>query len=75
MRQIACDLLIHADAHMQGQAFDRDSGMKWPLQRLKLYLQSIHGAAATLKLFHDIQMTVVKSLLAVQARAHTLPSL
>ena len=53
---------------VQGQAFDRDSGMKWPIQRLKLYLQSIYGAAAVLKLFHDIQMTVVKSFLAVQAR-------
>jgi hypothetical protein len=39
--------------------------MKWPMQRLKLYLQSLFGAATTMKLFHDIQMVVVKSLLAV----------
>jgi tubulin polyglutamylase TTLL9 len=46
--------------------YDRESGMKWPIQRLKLYLQSLYGAAATMKLFHDIQMVIAKSLLAVQ---------
>lgn len=40
--------------------------MKWPVARLRRYLQSVHGAPATLKLCHDIQMTVAKSLLAVQ---------
>ena len=51
---------------LQGQAFDRDSGMKWPIAKLKQYLQTIHGAATVMKMFHDIQMTVAKSLLAVQ---------
>ena len=50
----------------QGQLYDRESGMKWPIQRLRLYLQSLHGAATTMKLFHDIQMVIAKSLLAVQ---------
>lgn len=51
---------------VQGQLYDRESGMKWPIQRLKLYLQSLFGAAVTMKLFHDIQMVIAKSLLAVQ---------
>ena len=51
---------------LQGQAYDVESGMKWPMQRLRLYLQSLFGAAATMKLFYDIQMVIVKSLLAVQ---------
>jgi hypothetical protein len=40
--------------------------MKWPIQRLKIYLQSMFGTKATIKLFHDIQAIVIKSLLAVQ---------
>jgi hypothetical protein len=51
---------------LQGQMYDRESGMKWPIARLKRYLHSLYGAAATMKLFHDIQMVISKSLLAVQ---------
>lgn len=51
---------------MQGTGYDRESGMKWPIQRLRIYLQSIYGTKATIKLFHGIQEIVVKSLLAVQ---------
>ena len=51
---------------MQGTGYDRESGMKWPIHRLRVYLQSIYGAKATIKLFHGIQEIVIKSLLAVQ---------
>ena len=40
--------------------------MKWPIHRLRVYLQSMYGAKATIKLFHGIQEIVIKCLLAVQ---------
>jgi hypothetical protein len=51
---------------MQGSGYDRESGMKWPIQRLRIYLQSMYGTKATIKLFHGIQEIVIKSLQAVQ---------
>lgn len=51
---------------MQGTGYDRESGMKWPIQRLRIYLQSMFGTKATIKLFHGIQEIIIKSLLAVQ---------
>jgi len=41
--------------------------MKWSLKSLKVYLTSRYGADAVTRLFHDIQMVVLKSLLAVQS--------
>jgi Tubulin-tyrosine ligase family len=51
---------------LQGTGYDRESGMKWPIQRLRIFLQSMYGIKATIKLFHEVQEIVIKSLLAVQ---------
>ena len=49
----------------RGGAHDPFGG-KWALRRLKLHLQSKHGARATDALFGGIQRIVLQSLLAVQ---------
>eukprot|EP00892_Ulva_mutabilis_P002744 jgi/Ulvmu1/12470/UM009_0122.1 len=68
-RESMKDLYVHLTnvaIQKKGQGYDHESGMKWPIQRLKIFLQSEYGTKATIKLFHEIQAIIIKSLLAVQ---------
>ncbi|KAJ7556751.1 hypothetical protein O6H91_05G096800 [Diphasiastrum complanatum] len=46
--------------------YDSKNGTKWPLHSLKLHMISKHGEKAIDALFHEIQLTIIRSLLAVQ---------
>jgi len=46
--------------------YDSVSGGKWEIRGLKMYLMSRYGIAAVDKLFHDIQMIIIRSLQSVQ---------
>jgi len=46
--------------------YDPNSGCKWDLRSLKLYLISRHGEERANKAFCDIQSLIIKTLLAVQ---------
>eukprot|EP00958_Prasinococcus_capsulatus_P010054 scaffold978_cov392-Prasinococcus_capsulatus_cf.AAC.17 len=46
--------------------YDAKRGMKWPIRNLKLYLTSKHGCDAIDKLFHEIEMVIIRSLQSVQ---------
>lgn len=46
--------------------YDNRTGGKMELQALKFYLMSIHGVDRVDALFWEMQMIVIKSLLAVQ---------
>lgn len=46
--------------------YNNSHGGKWDLRSLKLYMMSKHGTNVTDKLFYDIQMTILRSLLCVQ---------
>ena len=39
-----------------GESYNSETGGKWGLRELKLYMLSRHGAAAVDELFHGIQM-------------------
>ncbi|KAJ0396842.1 hypothetical protein P43SY_001789 [Pythium insidiosum] len=58
--------LTNASVQKTADAYDRSMGCKWLLRDLKLFLASQHGLAAVDQLFHDIQMVITRSLLAVQ---------
>jgi len=46
--------------------YDKDSGQKWDLRQLKLFMLSKHGSEATDRVFNEMQMIILRSLLAVQ---------
>lgn len=46
--------------------YDAESGGKWELRQLKLYLMSRYGIGVADKLFYEIQMIVIRSLHSVQ---------
>jgi tubulin polyglutamylase TTLL9 len=46
--------------------YDKDAGCKWDLKQLKMYMMSRHGTDKVNTLFYEIQMIIVRSLLAVQ---------
>lgn len=58
--------LTNVAIQKKNDKYDENTGMKWPISKLKQYLLSRHGLAATSKLFGDIQLVVTRSLLAVQ---------
>mmetsp|Transcript_11780 Transcript_11780/g.40656 ORF Transcript_11780/g.40656 Transcript_11780/m.40656 type:complete len:413 (-) Transcript_11780:85-1323(-) len=63
------DVAIHlTNVAIQKQAanYDKDQGCKWELKSMKLFLISKHGLEAANNLMHDIQMLILRSLLAVQ---------
>lgn len=41
-------------------------GGKWDLRNLKLYMMSKHGSERINKLFYEIQMVIIKSLLSIE---------
>eukprot|EP00891_Asterochloris_glomerata_P000817 jgi/Astpho2/817/e_gw1.00016.109.1_t len=58
--------LTNVAIQKRNDAYDENTGMKWAIRNLKLYLNSKVGSAATAKLLGEIQTIVLRSLLAVQ---------
>ena len=49
--------LTNVAIQKKNEKYDENTGMKWPISKLKQYLLSKHGRAATSKLFGDIQVS------------------
>lgn len=63
------DLYIHlTNVAIQKQApdYDRESGIKWGMRQLRVYLTSKHGQQAADGVFREMQNLVLRSLLSVQ---------
>ena len=48
--------LTNVAIQKKNDKYDENTGMKWPISKLKQYLLSKYGLAATSKLFGDIQV-------------------
>lgn len=66
-------MLLLSDVHLtnvaiqkKGDDYDADSGGKWDVRSLKLYLLSKYGADRVNTLFFGIQLICIRSLLSVQ---------
>ncbi|KAJ0394119.1 hypothetical protein P43SY_010005 [Pythium insidiosum] len=46
--------------------YNKKHGGKWDLRNLKMYMMSKHGVEAINKLFYEIQMVIIKSVLSVE---------
>lgn len=46
--------------------YDKESGCKWLIDSLKRYMIAQHGQEAVNKLFHEIQLLIIRTLQAVQ---------
>ncbi|KAF1335702.1 Tubulin polyglutamylase, partial [Globisporangium splendens] len=46
--------------------YNKEHGGKWDLRNLKLYMMSKHGPERINKLFYEIQMVIIKSLLSIE---------
>lgn len=64
---------FHLDVHLTNVAvqkkaasYDSDSGGKWDVRSMKLYLMSKYGVERTNELFFNIQLICIRSLLSVQ---------
>ena len=51
--------LTNVAIQKRNDKYDENTGMKWPISKLKQYLLSKHGLAATSKLFGDIQVQML----------------
>ena len=51
--------LTNVAIQKKNDKYDENTGMKWPISKLKQYLLSKHGLAATSKLFGDIQVVLM----------------
>ena len=49
--------LTNVAIQKKNEKYDENTGMKWPISKLKQYLLSKYGLAATSKLFGDIQVS------------------
>eukprot|EP00942_MAST-04A_sp_MAST-4A-sp1_P008094 g8094.t1 len=58
--------LTNVAIQKHGEHYNSETGGKWDLRQLKLHLVSRHGIATVDKMFYDIQMMIIHSLLAVQ---------
>ena len=58
--------LTNVAIQKKSDSYDSDTGGKWGLRDLKLYLMSRYGPAMVDKLYYDIQMVVMRSLFSVQ---------
>ena len=47
--------------------YDAQSGMKWSLRSLKLFMISRHGETIVNALFNNIQMLIIQSIQSVQS--------
>lgn len=50
--------LTNVAIQKKNEQYDENTGMKWPISKLKQYLLTKHGQAATSKLFGDIQVDI-----------------
>ena len=50
--------LTNVAIQKNNEKYDENTGMKWPISKLKQYLLSKYGLAATSKLFGDIQVSL-----------------
>ena len=48
--------LTNVAIQKKNEQYDENTGMKWPISKLKQYLLTKHGQNATSKLFGDIQV-------------------
>ena len=55
--------LTNVAIQKKNEKYDENTGMKWPISKLKQYLLSKYGLAATSKLFGDIQVPFVCKVL------------
>ena len=58
--------LTNVAIQKHGEHYNSETGGKWDLRQLKLHLVSRHGIATVDKMFYDMQMMIIHSLLAVQ---------
>jgi len=66
--------LTNVAIQKKNDKYDENTGMKWPISKLKQYLLSKHGLAATSKLFGDIQVhMLLKSYSVLNLPLHVLP--
>jgi tubulin polyglutamylase TTLL9 len=58
--------LTNVAIQKKGDDYDAESGGKWDVRSLKLYLMHKYGVSRVNTLFHHIQLLCIRSLLAVQ---------
>ena len=58
--------LTNVAIQKQNDEYNANHGGKWNVQHLRLFVESVHGAKAAKKLFHDIEQIIVHSLKATQ---------
>jgi hypothetical protein len=58
--------LTNVAIQKKGDDYDAESGGKWDVRSLKLYLLSKYGVERVNALFYSIQLLCIRSLLAVQ---------
>jgi tubulin polyglutamylase TTLL9 len=58
--------LTNVAIQKHGDDYNQETGGKWDLRQLKLYMMSRHGIPVADKIFYDIQLIIIHSLLAVQ---------
>ena len=63
--------LTNVAIQKKNDKYDENTGMKWPISKLKQYLLSKHGHAATSKLFGDIQVQLLPTTLCSMLGVHS----
>ncbi|KAH7488611.1 hypothetical protein PRIC1_007275 [Phytophthora ramorum] len=58
--------LTNVAVQKTSENYNKKHGGKWDLRNLKLYMMSKHGPERINKLFYDIQLVIIKSLLSVE---------
>jgi tubulin polyglutamylase TTLL9 len=66
-RSLSSDVhLTNVAIQKKGDDYDAESGGKWDVRSLKLYLMAKYGAERVNTLFFNIQLICIRSLLSVQ---------
>jgi tubulin polyglutamylase TTLL9 len=60
------EYISEAGVQKTAAGYDPETGCKWMLHSLKAFLTSRHGYEAATNVFYEIQMLILRSLLAVQ---------
>ncbi|KAG3110768.1 putative tubulin polyglutamylase [Phytophthora idaei] len=58
--------LTNVAVQKTSENYNKQHGGKWDLRNLKLYMMSKHGPERINKLFYEIQLVIIKSLLSVE---------
>jgi tubulin polyglutamylase TTLL9 len=58
--------LTNVAVQKKGKEYNRETGGKWFLRDLKMYMRAKHGHEATNRAFYDVQSIILRSLEAVQ---------